>query len=134
MTFFGVIGLSYQDISNDISGVVIRISVYLRDFFFLSFLFFSLSSIISSYWILCLIILQFKWVANDICYLWITDVICDSLNYSIFLNIFCIMLFYQKNLLYMLKKNGSKIACLLCVMIRYEWRLIGRKKSKLWVI
>jgi hypothetical protein len=59
---------------------------------FFSFLFLSLSPLSSIYWILYPTILQFesrRW------YLRIANAVCDSLNYVIFLNTFCTVLFYQ---------------------------------------
>lgn len=54
-------------------------SMPLETFSFLLFL-----SLISPNWILCPIILQFEWVANDTCYLWVINVIYNSLNCVIF--------------------------------------------------
>jgi hypothetical protein len=54
--------------------------------FFLSFLF--LLYFLSFYWILCLIILQFEIVACHTCDSQVADIIYNSLNYAIFLNIF----------------------------------------------
>ena len=84
------LNLSRRDLFNGIGGVIIEVSICLQNLF-LSFLFLSPLSL---YRILCLSILQFERVHIWPCDSRITDVICDCLNCVIFLNIFCIMLFY----------------------------------------
>jgi hypothetical protein len=44
---------------------------------------------------LCFLVLQFERVVDDTCDSQIADVICNSLNYAISLNILYTMLFYQ---------------------------------------
>ena len=74
-------------LSNSTNDVIVEISVYLRDLFLFFSLFFSLSSLFIVNRVN--LFLEFKKVADEV-----TSVICDSLNYATFLNIFYTVLFY----------------------------------------
>jgi len=78
--FLVLLDLFDRYFSNYICDVIIRISVYLQDFFLSFFSCFSLSII--NYINLFLILKR------------IIYIICDILNYVIFLDIWCNMLFY----------------------------------------
>jgi ABC-type spermidine/putrescine transport system permease subunit I len=84
--------LSYRYLSNSTGGVIIWVSVCPRGLFLSFFIFLCLSSLfILNY---ASLFLEFKRAAYDTYDSRVADVICNSLNCAIFLNILCTLLFY----------------------------------------
>ena len=83
---------SYRYLSNSIGGVIIWVSVCPRGLFLSFLIFLCLSSLfILNY---ASLFLEFKRAAYDTYDSRVADVICNSLNCAIFLNISCTLLFY----------------------------------------
>lgn len=74
---------------------VISLSEFRCVFKVFFFPFISFLSLIFLYWVMFLAILQFERVVDHTCDSKITNVICDSLNCVISLNMFCTILFYH---------------------------------------
>jgi hypothetical protein len=109
--------LSYRYLSNSTGGVIIWVSVCPRGLFLSFFIFLCLSSLfILNY---ASLFLEFNRAAYDTYDSRVADVICNSLNCAIFLNILCTLLFYpfKKS-----AKNKKKIT-LIATFLKRKQRL-----------